>query len=215
MWSNDSKGAQLNIPDYCPPNRNRMIYPLKVPLYNGIRDDTNPGEDRVVYSWERGNYAADGKLIPHPIWSNDSKETKLNFPDHCPPDRNRMECPLKVSVYNGGKNNKKPGKDRVVYYWKKGDFAEDGKSIPHPIWSNDSKGQHLNIPDHCPPDENRMKYPLKDPVYKGAKNNIKPGEDRVVYSWKEEDFAGDGKPIVYYGGVITHKGAPKGGFRLC
>jgi len=55
---------------------------------------------------------------PHAINNDDSKGHKLVFLPNCPADMNRMEYPLKKGkTYNGGKNNKKQGDERVVYYY--------------------------------------------------------------------------------------------------
>ncbi|KAL8650761.1 MAG: hypothetical protein Q9210_003633 [Variospora velana] len=61
---------------------------------------------------------------PHKFDHNDSKGNKLAFPDYCPEeDENRQEFPLvSPPPYDGGKNNAKPGDERVVYYWTPGDI---------------------------------------------------------------------------------------------
>ncbi|KAL9608846.1 MAG: hypothetical protein Q9167_006332 [Letrouitia subvulpina] len=85
---------------------------------------------------------------------------------------------------------------------------------PHPIDKDDSKGNKLNFPDYCPADTNRMEYPMKVPTYDGGKSNTNYGQERVVYYWKG-DTSYDGNPNVIYCGMITHTGAPVGGFKLC
>lgn len=60
-----------------------------------------------------------------------------------------------------------------------------------------------------------MEYPLKVPTYDGGKSNTNTGEERVVYYWKQGDESYDGNPNVIYCGVMTHTGAPTGGFNLC
>ncbi|KAJ6151638.1 hypothetical protein N7470_007235 [Penicillium chermesinum] len=59
-----------------------------------------------------GNY-------PNPFDNDDSKGNQLHFPAHCPEhDENRKEYPLvKNGPYNGGKNNRKYGDERVVFYY--------------------------------------------------------------------------------------------------
>ncbi|KAL8702490.1 MAG: hypothetical protein Q9201_004330 [Fulgogasparrea decipioides] len=86
---------------------------------------------------------------------------------------------------------------------------------PHSFDKDDSKGNKLNFPDYCPADTNRMEYPLKVPTYDGGKSNTNTGEERVVYYWKQGDESYDGNPNVIYCGVMTHTGAPTGGFNLC
>ncbi|CAG8286934.1 unnamed protein product [Penicillium salamii] len=56
---------------------------------------------------------------PHAFDNNDSKGVTLRFPAHCPQhDKNRKEYPLvKKGPYDGGKNNKKQGDERVVFYY--------------------------------------------------------------------------------------------------
>ena len=60
-----------------------------------------------------------------------------------------------------------------------------------------------------------MEYPVKVPTYDGGKSNTNAGEERVVYYWKDGDVSYDGNPNVLYCGMMTHKGAPSGGFFLC
>lgn len=86
---------------------------------------------------------------------------------------------------------------------------------PHSFQNDDSKGNKLSFPDYCPADTNRMEYPLLDPPYNGGKNNVKTGQERVVYYYVPNDDAADGHPNVNYCGVMTHTGAPSGGFLLC
>lgn len=53
------------------------------------------------------------------------------------------------------------------------------------------------------------------PIYDGGKNNVKQGDERVVYYWKDGDIDYQGNPNVVYCGIMTHQGAAKGGFLLC
>lgn len=73
------------------------------------------GVDLQIANQTRGK-----NKYPHAIDHDDSKGHKLVFLPNCPADKNRMEYPLKKGkVYNGGKNNKKQGDERVVYYYQK------------------------------------------------------------------------------------------------
>ncbi|KAH9883052.1 hypothetical protein J1614_000419 [Plenodomus biglobosus] len=64
---------------------------------------------------------------PHAINSDDSKGHRLIFLPNCPADTNRMEYPLKKDKpYDGGKNNKSQGDERVVYYYQKGKRGSSG-----------------------------------------------------------------------------------------
>ncbi|OGE49576.1 hypothetical protein PENARI_c020G06992 [Penicillium arizonense] len=71
------------------------------------------------------------KSYPHPFDNDDSKGVKLHFPAHCPEhDQNRKEYPLvKNGPYNSGKNNKKYGDERVVFYYDGEAQGVDG----HPL----------------------------------------------------------------------------------
>ncbi|KAL8635186.1 MAG: hypothetical protein Q9228_007300 [Teloschistes exilis] len=86
---------------------------------------------------------------------------------------------------------------------------------PHPFNNDDSKGNKLNFPSYCPADTNRMEYPLQKTTYDGGKSNTNTGQERVVYYWNGSDEGVDGHPSVQYCGVMTHTGAPTGGFLLC
>ncbi|CBX97068.1 hypothetical protein IAQ61_007990 [Plenodomus lingam] len=64
---------------------------------------------------------------PHAINNDDSKGHRLVFLPNCPADLNRMEYPLKKGTpYDGGKNNKGQGDERVVYYYQKGKRGNGG-----------------------------------------------------------------------------------------
>ncbi|UNI25019.1 hypothetical protein JDV02_010727 [Purpureocillium takamizusanense] len=71
------------------------------------------------------------KKFPHAFDHDDSKGVKLHFPKHCPEnDKHRQEYPLvKNGPYNGGKNNKKYGDERVVFYYDGKAQGVDG----HPL----------------------------------------------------------------------------------
>ncbi|KAI1403207.1 hypothetical protein F4819DRAFT_236232 [Hypoxylon fuscum] len=87
---------------------------------------------------------------------------------------------------------------------------------PHPFDNDDSKGNKLTFPKDCPADENRKEYPLKNGgVYDGGKSNTNQGDERVVYYEEPGEIGNDGHPLVYYCGIMTHHGAPTGGFLLC
>ncbi|KAJ5247876.1 hypothetical protein N7468_002859 [Penicillium chermesinum] len=88
-------------------------------------------------------------------------------------------------------------------------------NYPNPFDNDDSKGNQLHFPAHCPEhDENRKEYPLvKNGPYNGGKNNRKYGDERVVFYYDGASQGVDGHPLVYYCGLITHEGAPKGGLQ--
>ena len=87
---------------------------------------------------------------------------------------------------------------------------------PHSFDNDDSKGNKLAFPDYCPEDKKRMEFPLiTPPPYDGGKNNVKQGDERVVYYYTPGDQTYDGNPNVEYCGIMTHVGAPTGGFFLC
>ncbi|MCJ1267424.1 hypothetical protein MMC22_007309 [Lobaria immixta] len=88
-------------------------------------------------------------------------------------------------------------------------------AYPHPFDNDDSKGNKLNFPSFCPADKSRYEFPLKVPVYDGGKNNVNQGDERVVYYWTPGDIDYEGNPNVQYCGIMTHVGAPSGGFLLC
>ncbi|MCJ1344623.1 hypothetical protein MMC31_002826 [Peltigera leucophlebia] len=90
-----------------------------------------------------------------------------------------------------------------------------GNAYPHPFDNDDSKGNKLNFPSFCPADKSRYEFPLKNPVYDGGKNNVNQGDERVVYYWAPGDIDYEGNPNVQYCGIMTHVGAPSGGFVLC
>ncbi|KAH6887509.1 hypothetical protein B0T10DRAFT_562726 [Thelonectria olida] len=95
-----------------------------------------------------------------------------------------------------------------------GEVRGKGK-YPHSIEHNDSKGHHLSFPADCPADKYRKEYPLKvGGVFNGGKNS-KPSQERVVYYEEPGEIGTDGHPLVYYCGIMTHEGAPTGGFKLC
>ena len=61
-----------------------------------------------------------------------------------------------------------------------------------------------------------MEFPLiTPPPYDGGKNNVKQGDERVVYYYTPGDRTSDGNPNVEYCGIMTHVGATPGGFFLC
>ncbi|KAI8943724.1 hypothetical protein NX059_001703 [Plenodomus lindquistii] len=114
------------------------------------------------------------------------------------------------------------GKDILLAAQKGVDLQLTGQTrgkakYPHPINNNDSKGHKLVFLPNCPPDLNRMEYPLfKGRAYDGGKNNRKAGDERVVYYYQKGKRGSGGKPKVTYCGLITHKGAKKtGGFVNC
>ncbi|KAI1764643.1 Ribonuclease/ribotoxin [Hypoxylon sp. FL1150] len=87
---------------------------------------------------------------------------------------------------------------------------------PHPFNNDDSKGNKLKFPADCPADKNRKEYPLANgKVYNGGKSNSNQGDERVVYYEEPGEIGSDGHPLVYYCGIMTHHGAPTGGFLLC
>ncbi|KAI1639197.1 hypothetical protein F4809DRAFT_596984 [Biscogniauxia mediterranea] len=87
---------------------------------------------------------------------------------------------------------------------------------PHPFNNDDSKGNLLKFPPECPADTNRKEYPLANgKVYNGGKSNTNTGYERVVYYEKPGELGNDGHPLVHYCGIMTHEGAPTGGFLLC
>ncbi|KAK5656624.1 hypothetical protein OQA88_4604 [Cercophora sp. LCS_1] len=87
------------------------------------------------------------------------------------------------------------------------------RRYPHPFDHDDSKGNLLHSPSDRPANEDRKEYPLKrGGVYDGGKNNVKQGNERVVYYEEPGEIGGDGRPLVYYCGTMTHTGAPSGGF---
>lgn len=51
--------------------------------------------------------------------------------------------------------------------------------------------------------------------YDGGKNNVKQGDERVVFYYEDGEISYEGNPRVYFCGIMTHKGAPSGGFLLC
>ncbi|KDN71933.1 putative guanyl-specific ribonuclease F1 [Colletotrichum sublineola] len=87
---------------------------------------------------------------------------------------------------------------------------------PHPFPNDDSKGNTLKFPKECPADDSRYEFPLMNgSPYDGGKNNVKQGDERVVYYYEDGETSADGNPQVYYCGIMTHKGAPSGGFLMC
>jgi hypothetical protein len=87
---------------------------------------------------------------------------------------------------------------------------------PHPFDKDDSKGVKLTFPKECPADDSRYEYPLMNgSPYDGGKNNVKQGEERVVFYYEDGEISYDGNPQVYYCGIMTHTGAQPGGFLLC
>ncbi|KAL8938350.1 MAG: hypothetical protein Q9211_003250 [Gyalolechia sp. 1 TL-2023] len=86
---------------------------------------------------------------------------------------------------------------------------------PHSFENDDSKGNKLQFPDDCPADTNRQEFPLMSPPYDGGKNNVKQGDERVVYYWTPGDIDYTDNPNAKYCGIMTHVGAPPGGFILC
>ncbi|KAJ0352268.1 hypothetical protein COL154_012598 [Colletotrichum chrysophilum] len=87
---------------------------------------------------------------------------------------------------------------------------------PHPFPNDDSKGVKLNFPKDCPADDSRYEFPLMNgSPYDGGKNNVKQGDERVVFYYEDGEISYDGNPQVYYCGIMTHKGAATGGFLMC
>ncbi|WDK22047.1 guanyl-specific ribonuclease N1 [Colletotrichum graminicola] len=87
---------------------------------------------------------------------------------------------------------------------------------PHPYPSDDSKGNTLKFPNDCPADVNRYEFPLRNKSpYDGGRTNVNHGDERVVYYYEEGEISLDGNHRVYYCGIMTHKGAPSGGFVIC
>lgn len=83
---------------------------------------------------------------------------------------------------------------------------------PHKFGNKES----LALPSHCPADDNLQEFPLMAPVYDGGKNNVKQGDERVLYYWVPGDIDFQGNPNAKYCGIMTHVGAPTtGGFLLC
>ncbi|KAH8658168.1 hypothetical protein BX600DRAFT_439339 [Xylariales sp. PMI_506] len=87
---------------------------------------------------------------------------------------------------------------------------------PHAFDKNDSKGNTLTFPAECPADKNRQEFPLMNgSPYDGGKNNVKQGDERVVYYYEEGEIDDNGNAKAYYCGIMTHVGAPTGGFIMC
>ncbi|KAI1077654.1 hypothetical protein F5B20DRAFT_592692 [Whalleya microplaca] len=88
---------------------------------------------------------------------------------------------------------------------------------PHTFDHDSSKGNTLKFPKECPEnDDARKEYPLQvNGRYDGGKNNVKQGDERVVYFHKDDETDIEGHALVYYCGIMTHVGAPAGGFKLC
>ncbi|KAL9055919.1 MAG: hypothetical protein Q9206_002939 [Seirophora lacunosa] len=85
-------------------------------------------------------------------------------------------------------------------------------NYPHPF----NNYENLAFPDGCPADGNLSEFPLvSPPPYDGGKNNVKQGDERVVYHYVSGDESYDGNSNVQYCGIMTHVGAPSGGFILC
>ena len=56
----------------------------------------------------------------------------------------------------------------------------------------------------------------KGSVYKAGPNNKSQGDERVIYYWDESSRSSDGKPNVYFCGLVTHEGANgQGNFVQC
>ncbi|GJN71073.1 ribonuclease domain-containing protein [Purpureocillium lilacinum] len=93
------------------------------------------------------------KKFPHAFDHDDSKGVKLHFPKHCPEnDKNRQEYPLvKNGPYNGGKNNKKYGDERVVFYYDGKAQGVDGHPLVYycGLMTHDgaAKGGFIQCPD--------------------------------------------------------------------
>ncbi|KAL9044562.1 MAG: hypothetical protein Q9214_002311 [Letrouitia sp. 1 TL-2023] len=151
-----------------------------------------------------GNFYADDKVylsIQHAVNLQLAGET-----------RGSTSCPLwHLSSFHPAGQGKRKRKYKGIGLT---DYVLLEASYPHPIDKDDSKGNKLNFPDYCPADTNRMEYPMKIPTYDGSKTNTNYGQERVVYYWKG-DTSSDGNPNVLYCGMITHTGAPSGGFKLC
>jgi hypothetical protein len=92
-----------------------------------------------------------------------------------------------------------------------------GNQYPHSFPNDDSKGVKLTFPKDCPAnDDSRYEFPLMNgSPYDGGKNNVKQGDERVVFYYEDGEISYDGNPQVYYCGIMTHKGAAPGGFLLC
>lgn len=87
---------------------------------------------------------------------------------------------------------------------------------PHSFDHDDSKGHKLNFPSYCPEDKDRMEFPLvKQGPYDGGKSNTKQGDERVVYFYEDGEVDNNGHAKATYCGIMTHVGAPKGGFLMC
>ncbi|KAJ0341581.1 hypothetical protein KNSL1_011064 [Colletotrichum chrysophilum] len=98
--------------------------------------------------------------------------------------------------------------------WAK--LAAVRNQYPHPFPNDDSKGVKLNFPKDCPADDSRYEFPLMNgSPYDGGKNNVKQGDERVVFYYEDGEISYDGNPQVYYCGIMTHKGAATGGFLMC
>lgn len=87
---------------------------------------------------------------------------------------------------------------------------------PHSFDHDDSKGHKLQFPAYCLEDKDRMEFPLvlKGP-YDGGRNNAKQGDERVVYFYEDGEVDNNGHAKATYCGIMTHVGAPTGGFRMC
>ncbi|KAK1982473.1 hypothetical protein LZ30DRAFT_688385 [Colletotrichum cereale] len=86
---------------------------------------------------------------------------------------------------------------------------------PHSFHNDDSKGNLLSFPTYCPADYSRFEFPLmKGSLYDGSKKDVRQGDERVVYYYEDGATSTDGHPLVYFCGILTHKGAPTGGFML-
>lgn len=91
-----------------------------------------------------------------------------------------------------------------------------GNQYPHPFPNDDYKGVKLNFPKDCPADDSRYEFPLMNgSPYDGGKNNVKQGDERVVFYYEDGEISYDGNPQVYYCGIMTHKGAATGGLLMC
>ncbi|KAH8727795.1 hypothetical protein GQ44DRAFT_769861 [Phaeosphaeriaceae sp. PMI808] len=87
---------------------------------------------------------------------------------------------------------------------------------PHPFDKDDSKGNKLTFPKECPADKNRYEYPLANgKYYDGGKSNKNAGDERVVFYYEDGEIDNNKVNLVYYCGIMTHKGAPTGGFKQC
>ncbi|KAF4908444.1 hypothetical protein CGCVW01_v012252 [Colletotrichum viniferum] len=57
------------------------------------------------------------------------------------------------------------------------------------------QGVKLNFPKGCPADDSRYEFPLMNgSPYDGGKNNVKQGDERVVFYYEDGEISYDGNP---------------------